>query len=173
MLGLALDAASPDVPEVQSLDFATVALAKVRAAREALGDPPVPVFVDDSGLVVEAWNGFPGALTKWLLQSVGTEGLLAMLRGFPDRSARAVCVVAVSDARGETQAFKGEVRGKITTEPRGTEGFGYDPVFRPDGSDLTYAELGDEKHRLSHRAVAFQSFKGWLEGRAKGRERDV
>jgi XTP/dITP diphosphohydrolase len=166
ILGVELEKAAlgpHDVPEVQSLDFAEVALHKARSAREALGSPPYPVLVEDSGLVVGAWNGLPGALTKWFLTSVGNEGILGMLSG-EDRSARAVCVVAVADAGGDVRVFEGVVPGEVAAEPRGEEGFGWDPIFVPLGSHLTYAEMGDAKHEDSHRTRAFRQLRGWLEG---------
>ena len=153
-----------DVPEIQSLDFDEVATAKVLAAREALGRPACPVLVEDSGLVIGAWNGLPGPLTKLFLSSTGNEGLLRMLAGEEDRSARAVCVVAVADSGGEVRVFRGEVAGTVASEPRGTGGFGYDAIFDPGGDALTYAELGDEKNTDSHRARAFRTVREWLEG---------
>jgi len=163
ILGVELEAADLDVPEIQGIDPAEVAAAKALAAREALGSPEAYVLAEDSGVMVEAWNGFPGALTKWLMGSVGNEGLLKMLSGFEDRSARSVCVAAVAAPDGSVQTFRGEVRGEISPEARGEGGFGYDPVFVPEWSALTYAELGEEKNRDSHRARAFRAVRGWLE----------
>ncbi len=165
ILGVELERAAPDVPEVQALDFAEVATQKARSAYDALGRPPHPILVEDSGLVIGAWNGLPGALTKWFLSSVGNEGILRMLSG-EDRSARAVCAIAVADAGGEVQVFRGEVRGEVAPEPRGREGFGWDPIFVPEGSELTYAQMGDAKHEDSHRARAFRQVRGWLEERS-------
>jgi XTP/dITP diphosphohydrolase len=166
ILGVELERAAMgprDVLEVQALDFAEVAAHKARSACDALGRPPHPVLVEDSGLVIGAWNGLPGALTKWFLSSVGNEGLLEMLCG-GDRRARAVCAVAVADAGGEeVRVFKGEVEGVIASEPRGDGGFGWDPIFVPEGSDLTYAQMGEAKNEDSHRARAFRQVRGWLE----------
>lgn len=164
ILGIELGKAAIEVPEVQSPDFAEVALHKVRSARDALGSPPYPVIVEDSGLVIAAWNGLPGAFTRWFLQSVGNEGILGMLSD-EDRSARAVCAVAVAGADGEVRVFEGMVEGEISPEPRGEEGFGWDPIFVPRGSRLTYAEMGEDKHKDSHRARAFRQLRGWLEER--------
>ena len=167
ILGVELEGAalgSRELPEIQALDFAEVAAHKLRAAREALGFPPQPVIVEDSGLVIGAWNGLPGALTKWFLASVGNEGISRMLCG-EDRSASAVCAVAVADAGGETRVFRGEVDGEISPEPRGEGGFGWDPIFVPRGSHLTYAEMGARKHEDSHRARAFRQVRAWLEER--------
>ncbi len=162
ILGVELGKVGPDVPEVQSLDFAEVAAQKASAAREALGFPPYPVLVEDSGLVIGAWNGLPGALTKWFLSSVGNEGILGMLSG-EDRAARAVCAVAVADAGGEVRVFEGVVWGEVAPEVRGEGGFGWDPIFVPRGSRLTYAQMGEDKHKDSHRARAFREVRGWLE----------
>ncbi|MGI8649599.1 MAG: RdgB/HAM1 family non-canonical purine NTP pyrophosphatase, partial [Rubrobacter sp.] len=168
ILGVKLDRAAPDVLEIQSLDFGEVASAKARAARKALHNPAARVIVDDSGLVVNAWNGFPGALTKWFLGSVGLDGLLKMLFAFDDRSARSVCVVAVSDADGEIHLFRGEVNGEIAASPRGEGGFGYDPVFIPNGHERTYSEMASEKQENSHRNRAFKALGTWLQAGSKG-----
>ena len=166
ILGVELERAAlgpRDVPEVQTLDFAEVAAHKARSAYDALGRPPYPVLVEDSGLVIRAWNGLPGALTKWFIASVGNEGLLEMLCG-GDRRARAICAVAVADAGREgVRVFKGEVGGTIASEPRGDGGFGWDPIFVPEGSELTYAQMGEAKNEDSHRVRAFRKIRGWLE----------
>ena len=100
ILDFELERVDLDLPEIQAIEPGEVAAVKVRAARQALGSPDLPVLVEDSGLMVDAWGGFPGALTKWLMQSVGNEGLLRMLAPGEDRSARAVCVVALAEAGG-------------------------------------------------------------------------
>lgn len=165
ILGVELEAAVPETPEIQALDVAEVAATKARAAYEALGSPQRPVLVEDSGLVVEAWNGLPGAFTKWFLQAVGNEGLLRMLPPGADRSARAVCAVAVAGpSLDEVRVFLGEVPGVLAHELRGEDGFGWDPIFVPSGSLLTYAQMGREKNTDSHRARAFKEVRDWLEG---------
>ena len=163
ILGFALGRADLDLPEIQAIDPADVATEKAHAAREALGDTDLPVLVEDSGLMVDAWGGFPGALTKWLMQSVGNEGLLRMFAPGDDRSARAVCVVALAEAGGRVRTFRGEVRGTVAESPRGEGGFGYDPVFVPGYSSITYAEMGEGKNTDSHRARAFRAVREWLE----------
>jgi XTP/dITP diphosphohydrolase len=163
ILGVALERADLDLPEVQAIDPAEVATEKARAARETLRDSTLPVLVEDSGLMVEAWDGFPGALTKWLMSSVGNEGLLRMLGPDQDRSAKAVCVVALAQTDGNVRTFRGEVPGIVAQKPRGSGGFGYDPIFVPEGSSLTYAEMGEGKNADSHRARAFKALRRWLE----------
>jgi XTP/dITP diphosphohydrolase len=164
ILGFELEAADLGVPEIQALNVAEVAAAKALSAREVLGDPDIPVLVEDSGLVVSTWNGLPGALTRWFVQAVGNEGLLRMLPPDENRSARAVCAVAVAGAGGEVRVFEGEVQGSLAPEPRGTSGFGWDPIFIPLGSELTYAEMGESKNQDSHRSRAFRAARDWLAG---------
>lgn len=164
ILGIELEGAAPNISEIQAISVTEVAKAKVWAAYEALGYPDQPVLVEDSGLIVEAWNGLPGAFTKWFMQSVGNEGLLRMLSSDVARAARAVCAVAV--APGPTpegvRVFLGEAPGVIAPEPRGVSGFVWDPIFVPRGSSLTYAQMGSEKNRDSHRARAFKEVRAWL-----------
>jgi XTP/dITP diphosphohydrolase len=170
ILGVELKSVALDLPEPQTLDVAEVAAAKAITAREALSDPDHPVLVEDSGLVIEVWNGLPGALTKWFLRSVGSEGLLRMLSAEENRSARAICTVVVADVDGSVRAFVGEVRGSIASEPRGSEGFGWDPIFVPEGYAKTYAELGALKHKDSHRARALKAARAGLEACSTGKE---
>ena len=120
ILGVELKSVDLDLPEIQAIEPAEVAAEKVRAARQALGAPDLPVLVEDSGLMVDAWDGFPGALTKWLMRSVGNDGLLRILSPGEDRSARAVCVVALAEPDGTVRTFRGEVPGTLAPEPRGT-----------------------------------------------------
>ncbi|CAN5803131.1 XTP/dITP diphosphatase [soil metagenome] len=164
ILGIELRAAAPELPEIQSLDVSEVAAAKAMAAYELLGAPRYPVLVEDSGLVIEAWNGLPGALTKWFIQSVGKEGILQMLSPDLERTARAVCAVAVADGMdgGSIRVFHGAVPGTVPPEARGESGFGWDPIFIPEGREHTYAEMGEEKNLDSHRARAFRHVREWL-----------
>ena len=165
ILGVELESAPLDLPEPQAVLVADVVAEKARAARAALGDPPHPILVEDSGLVFEAWNGLPGALTKWFLLSVGNEGLLKMLAPYEDRRARAVCALAVAPPGAPARVYLGEVPGNIARSPRGESGFGWDPIFVPEtpGGE-TYAELGDRKNDDSHRARAFRAARAGLGG---------
>ena len=118
----------------------------------------VPAFADDSGLEVEALDGRPGILSSRYAPTDAERiaKLLDELKGVENRRARFVCVIAIA-ANGEViETFEGEVRGTILTAPRGENGFGYDPVFQPDGFDKSFAELtAEEKNRISHRAAAY------------------
>lgn len=153
LLNRALERADIDLPEVQHVGLDHVAAAKALAAWEALGRQRA-VIVEDTGLSFEAWSGLPGALVKWFVQTVGVEGLCRMLADFPDRRATATTVVAVYD--GTLRTFRGSIPGSIAESPRGENGFGWDSIFIPGGSERTFAEMEpSEKDRFSMRRIAF------------------
>ena len=145
-------------PEETGTTFEANAELKARAAAERSG---LPALADDSGLVVPALGGAPGIYSaRWAGPT--KDFRIAMERvwrelGEKDRSAHFVAVLAVAWPDGEIACFRGEVHGHLTWPPRGERGFGYDPIFIPDGYDETFGELvPDLKHRISHRARAFE-----------------
>ena len=157
------------LPEPDETEFTFVgnALLKARAAAEAKG---APALSDDSGIAVEALGGMPGVFTAdWAgeprdfyraMDKVERE-LQAI--GAKNRRAKFVCVLAVVWPDGHEEVFEGEVHGTLTWPPRGTMGFGFDPVFVPEGRTETFAELTPaEKHAMSHRADAFKKLKAAL-----------
>jgi XTP/dITP diphosphohydrolase len=147
-------------PEETETTFIGNALLKARAAALASG---LPALADDSGLEVRALNGDPGVYSaRWA--GPGKDFSLAMQKvetalaeaGGADRAARFVCVLAVALPEGGEETFEGEALGEIVWPPRGGNGFGYDPIFRPLGYNLTFAEMAPAyKHTISHRAEAF------------------
>ena len=118
----------------------------------------VPAFADDSGLEVEALDNRPGIHSS---RYAATDAeriakLLKELEGKENRRARFVCVIAIAANGDVIETFEGEVKGTILSAPRGENGFGYDPIFQPDGFDKSFAELTqEEKNRISHRANAY------------------
>lgn len=153
-MGFAVERLDLDLPEPQALDPSEIVETKARTAYQMLARP---VLVEDSGLAVAAWGGFPGALVKWLETSAGVGALAQMLNAFPDRSATAVCAIAYCDG-GEVVTARGETRGSIAAAPRGGSGFGWDVLFLPEGSDRTFAEMSSaEKDRVSHRRRAWEA----------------
>lgn len=125
-------------------------------------------FADDTGLEVAALGGAPGVHTARYAYpdrhdpAANTRKLLAELENKTDRSAQFRTVIALIE-QGSDHLFEGVVRGVITPEERGTEGFGYDPVFAPEDTGRTFAELGTEvKNRISHRARAVQQLYAYL-----------
>lgn len=147
-----LDALAIDLPELQSLDLREVLRFK---ARDAWFRAQQPVVVDETGLEFAGMNGFPGPLIKWLLESVGAEGLSRTALAFDDDRATARCGLLFFDGEREVMG-EGAVTGRLVLPSRGGDGFGWDPVFQPDGGDRTYAEMSSaEKNRTSHRSLAW------------------
>ncbi|MBW8785356.1 MAG: RdgB/HAM1 family non-canonical purine NTP pyrophosphatase [Novosphingobium sp.] len=148
--------------------FAANALIKAHAAAAA---SQLPALADDSGLCAAALDGRPGVYTAdwaerqwfegppgrdWYMAMGKVEGMLAALGDDVDRGCWFACVLAIAWPDGESVVYEGRADGTLTWPPRGTMGFGYDPVFVPRGGELTFAELDPaEKHRISHRADAF------------------
>jgi XTP/dITP diphosphohydrolase len=166
--GLVLEGATYDPGPETGATFAENALAKARDAAVATGLPSV---ADDSGLAVDALNGMPGVLSaRW----VGRHGddlanlnlLLGQLADVPDerRGAAFVCAAALVVPDGPEEVVHGEWRGRLVRAPRGTNGFGYDPIFVPEGEERTSAELSPaEKDAASHRGRAFRALLPHLE----------
>ena len=161
MLGIDVTPAKAELTEVQSLDVAVVATRKVSDAYTQLGEP---VLVDDTGLTVHAWNGLPGALVAWFLDTVGAQGILNMAAGLTDRRAAVSTALGYATADG-VRVFQGTVNGTLATEPRGTSGFGYDAIFIPDTDPghRTYAQMtSEEKNKISHRRRAVDEMRSVL-----------
>jgi XTP/dITP diphosphohydrolase len=127
-------------------------------------------FADDSGLEVECLNGAPGIYSARYAGDAKNDQenmilLLANMKNCRNRQARFISAISLR-YNGNEYIFKGELKGMITNEPIGTNGFGYDPVFVPDGYSNTMAELTlDEKNSISHRAIAFNKLKKFLAGK--------
>jgi len=163
-VALASLAEFPGAPEVAETGatFAENALLKARAIAEFTG---LPAVSDDSGLCVDALNGMPGVLSARWSGRHGDDGanlrlVLGQVADVPDerRGARFVCVAAlVLPADGE-HVTVGVVTGRLTRRPRGENGFGYDPIFVPDGYDITTAEMAAaDKDKISHRGRALRA----------------
>ena len=156
-----LPADAPDVAETEST-FAGNALLKARSAAEATG---LPAIADDSGLCVDALHGMPGVLSARWSGRHGDDAanlalLLAQMSEVPDsrRGAQFVCAAAWVVPGSHEHAVEGMLEGSLAREARGTHGFGYDPIFVPQGYVLTTAELRPhEKDAISHRGQAFRA----------------
>lgn len=153
-----------DIPETADT-LQGNALIKARWVKERYG---YDCFADDTGLEVTALGGGPGVHTARYAYpdrhdpEANTQKLLSSLQGNTDRTAQFRTVIALI-LNGEEHLFEGIVRGEITTEKRGTEGFGYDPVFAPENMGKTFAELGtDVKNTISHRARAVAKLAAFL-----------
>jgi XTP/dITP diphosphohydrolase len=158
-LGIVVERLDAEKIEVQHDDVAVVAKKAAEFLCSTYGDY---VVVEDTGLYIDALGGFPGPYAEYVYRTIGLRGVLKLLEGVADRSAVFRCAVALC-LGGEVRVFVGETRGRIAEEPRGSSGFGYDPIFIPEGGSLTYAEMGEEvKNRISHRAKAFTALATWL-----------
>jgi non-canonical purine NTP pyrophosphatase (RdgB/HAM1 family) len=160
VLGRALEHRSLDLTEVQTLDLEEAVRSKATAALKLLGRP---VLVEDTGLELAGLGGFPGPLIRWLLVSVGPEGICRVAACFEDSRATARCLVCAFDGTAEVFG-EGVVKGSIAPRPRGDGGFGWDSTFVPsDGGGRTYGEMKDEeKNRISHRHKAFVALRDAL-----------
>jgi XTP/dITP diphosphohydrolase len=162
LAGRPLESVALDLPEIQSLDLAEVLAAKAAAAFAGVGRPLV---VEETGLELAALNGFPGPLVRWLLEAVGADGIARTALALGDARARAVCLLAWTDGE-RTVTGRGETAGNLVLPPRGGNGFGWDPVFRPDGETRTYGELSDaDKDALGHRGRAWRDLLAKLSAR--------
>ena len=153
-------------PDETGTMFASNARLKSRAAADASG---LPALADDSGLCVAALDGAPGIFSaRWggaakdfnaAMERVHRELTLRGALLPPDRQAHFVSALSLSWPGGEDRIFEGRAFGEVVWPPRGTLGFGYDPMFLPDGYDETFGELDPaEKDKISHRAKAFEKF---------------
>lgn len=161
LAGRDLESVAIDLPEIQSLDYEEVLDQKLRAAFAAVGSP---VVVEEAGLGLAALNGFPGPLVRWMLDAVGAEGIARTALALGEPAATATSRIAWTD--GATTIFgRGEVAGELVLPGRGAHGFGFDPVFRPAGSERTFGEMtGEEKDRFSHRGAAWRDLISRLDG---------
>ena len=169
LVGLDAFPDAPDVPETEAT-FEGNALLKARAIAAYTG---LPAVADDSGLCVDALNGMPGVLSaRWAGKhgddQANLDLLLAQVADVPEArlGARFVCAAALVDPAGGEWVTTGEVVGRLIRERRGSGGFGYDPIFVPDGFQETTAEMSPEaKDAISHRGRAFRALAPYIQGK--------
>ena len=164
----------PSFPDVEENGSTFEENASIKA-KHASAFANMPAFADDSGLEVMALNGSPGIYSARYAGEKASDAekmakLLSEMKGKSDRRARFVCVIALAASDGKCQLFRGEVYGVIAHEPAGSQGFGYDPIFIPDGYDKTFGELGAEiKEKISHRAAAVEKMTEFLKNELKNK----
>ena len=157
-----ISAGDLNLPEPEETESTFAGNAKLKALASAKGSD-LPALADDSGLVVPALNGDPGIYSaRWAGPSKDFN--IAMKKvideiGDKSRKAHFFCALAIAWPDEHVEVFEGAVNGTLTWPMRGNQGFGYDPIFEPDGFDTTFGEMEPEKkHAMSHRANAFQKF---------------
>jgi XTP/dITP diphosphohydrolase len=154
-----IESVSIDLPELQGTPEEIVA-EKCRLAYEKLQKP---CMVEDTSLCFNALNGMPGPYIKWFMPGGDLTMFSKMLEGFDDKTAYAQCIFALkTDEKSLPQLFLGRVDGQIV-KPRGDNNFGWDPIFQPNDTDRTFAEMDDaEKNDVSHRRIAIETMKEHL-----------
>lgn len=156
ILGRSLEQVSVDLFEPQGVKVEDVVREKAEDAFHKTGKF---VLVEDTSLEFASWNGLPGALIKWFLDTVGNEGILKMLSGETNRRAIAKTAVGFFDGV-QTRVFVGEISGTIPGTVRGAGGFGWDSIFIPDNCKKSFAEMtSSEKNSISMRKLAFERMK--------------
>ena len=146
-------------PEIQHTDIGIISQEKAKYAYSILKQP---LITDDTGLFIPILHGFPGPYAAFVEDTIGNAGILRLLEGISDaeRSAYFETAIAYADESG-VMVFRGHIDGMITHEPRGKNGFGYDPIFEVSG--ITLAEMeNSQKNSVSHRARGIMQFRDWF-----------
>jgi len=165
ILGKKLKRENIALREIQAVEVEEVVLYKVKQAFEILEH--IPVMIEDTGLYISAWNGLPGALIRWFVSGVGTDGRCRMMHSFPDKSAWAKTVFATCQ-NGIVKSFSGVTHGKIANVPAGRKGFGWDSIFIPSDATKTFGEMGPlEKDKYSMRRKALEEMSSFYSSNQK------
>jgi XTP/dITP diphosphohydrolase len=151
-----------DRPKIELQDPRPEIIARF-ALITALKDHRKPTLVEDSGLFIEALDGFPGPYSSFVYYTIGLQGIIDIMKRYGTRKAYFQSTVAFGSPSIRPRLFTGKVKGRISKEIVGKTGFGYDPIFIPEGSTRTFGQTSQSfKNTRSHRARAFQSFARWF-----------
>jgi len=162
LIGLPIDHQKVDVDEIQSLDVRTVVEHKVRQAYQLVKKP---VLVEDVGLTIDALGRLPGPFVKWFIEDVQLEGICRLADITPERLAHTSCCYGYFDGR-TLKLFYAEQAGAIAMQPRGDGGFGWDPIFIPQGETLTLGEMTPEQFEAARlRIKPIQQVAAFLQAR--------
>ncbi len=153
--GIKLGFFKSSLMEIQAESIKEIAALKVD---EAYRQCHKPVIVEDAGLFVESLNGFPGPFSSYVFKTIGNSGILRLVK--TNRKAKFQSVVAYCDNKYGIVLFDAKVEGKISKNSKG-KGWGYDPIFTPNGQNKTYAMLSN-KNEISHRYKALKKFSNWF-----------
>lgn len=149
-----------DLTEIQEIDAHKIITAKLAEAQKYQSGT---FIVEDTSLYLDAMNGLPGPLVKWFVKAVGIEGIYKLTESFKSTRATARTLIGYADEDGIIHFFEGSISGTLVP-PRGTDGFGWDPIFQPDGHEKTFAEMTpEEKSRCSMRKRAVEGLRQYLE----------
>jgi XTP/dITP diphosphohydrolase len=149
-------------PEIQSASLEEVVEAGLEWVERKM-EPSGPFMIEDSGLFIDSLGGFPGVFSAYVFKTIGNPGILKLLAGEKKRGAAFESRIGFSSKESGPHIFRGSCRGMIADAPSGKMGFGYDPVFIPEGQSRTFAEMTDEaKNRLSHRGRSVEELRKFL-----------
>ncbi len=152
-LGIDLGFLKSNLEEIQSHSLNTIAMAK---AKNAYSIFKKPIIIEDDGLFIDSVDGFPGPYSSYVFKTIGNKGILNLLKN--NRKAKFVSIITYCD-KTILQSFEGKLNGRISKTQKG-KGWGYDPIFIPNNSKKTFAELNN-KNELSHRYKALRKFSKW------------
>jgi len=140
-----------DLPEIQDIDAKEIIKVKLL---EALNYKKAEFIIEDTSLYLDCLNGLPGPLIKWFMKTIGNEGLFNIAEKLGNTKAEAKTIIGYTKKANEIYYFEGSIKG-IIVSPKGTSGFGWDPIFQPEGFSKSFAEMTlEEKNRISMRRIA-------------------
>lgn len=158
-LSIQVDHKKIDLEEIQSLSLKEIVIHKAISAYAHIG---TPVLIEDTSLTFHALGNLPGPLIKWFLQELDTQGLSDLVSQYSDHTASAEVLYAYYDGK-DFYTFGNVVKGSISVSPRGSNGFGWDSIFIPNGHRLTWAEMSDEERApIALRLPAVQALEDFL-----------
>ena len=155
--GLEINFSKINLEEIQSNSLSEIAK---RKALDAFSKIQKPLIIEDDGIFIDSLNGFPGPYSSYVYDTIGNEGLMKLLENTESRSAKFVAVIAYCNGIDDLKLFESTISGKISLSIE-DGGWGYDPIFIPDGETKTYANVSD-KDKFSHRSASLKKFSDWF-----------
>ena len=156
-LGLEINMFKITLEEIQSNSMNEIAK---RKALDAFRKIKKPVIIEDDGLFIESLDGFPGPYSSYVYDTIGNKGIMRLLENIETRNAKFVAIIAYCDEENVANLFESSIPGKISLSIE-EGGWGYDPIFIPDGESKTYANVSD-KDKFSHRSASLKKFSDWF-----------
>ena len=156
-LGLEINLFKTTLEEIQSNSIGEIAK---RKALDAFSKLEKPVIIEDDGLFIDSLGGFPGPYSSYVYDTIGNKGIMSLLEKIELRTAKFVAIIAYCNEDDDVQLFESSIPGKISLSIE-DGGWGYDPIFIPDGESKTYANVSD-KDKFSHRSASLKKFSDWF-----------
>jgi len=156
-IGLEINFSKVTLEEIQSDSLGEIAK---RKAIDAFSRVQKPLIIEDDGLFIDSLNGFPGPYSSYVYDTIGNKGLIRLLENNQSRNAKFVAIIAYCNGNDDVKLFESSISGKISLSIE-DGGWGYDPIFIPDGETKTYANVFD-KDNLSHRSASLKKFSSWF-----------